>query len=241
MKAFIDDCIKANQEIYEYINTHISSTDYNYSGKIGFGGDKSSNIDLLTEQIFIKYLAKYGDIYSEECGLLSSSSKYKIIIDPLDGSDNFMSSLPYYGTSVALQENNKTLASMVCNLADASLIYKIKNDETVRISLLSLEKITKYEYENTNLAIFERAYAYPEISKKLFEKKIKFRSLGAVALSLSDAKYYSFVLFFGKIREFDIVAAMHICEGLNVYSCDEFLIVAKSNSTFELIKDIINK
>lgn len=241
MKAFIDDCIKANQEIYEYINTHISSTDYDYSGKIGFGGDRSSNIDLITEKIFIKHLQKYGDIYSEESGLISSDSTFKIIIDPLDGSDNFLCKLPYYGTSVSLQKNNKPIASMICNLENLDLIYKIKDEKVVRINLLTLEKITKIESNNPKLAIFERAYANPTIASKLFEKNIKFRSLGAVAISLADAKYYNFVLFYGKIREFDIAAALHICEGLFVYSSDEFLIVAKNEGTFELIKDIINK
>lgn len=62
--------------------------------------------------------------FSEEAGEISNKSNIKIIIDPLDGSDNFASGLQYYGTSVAVKENNNYIAGYVCNLATAVLNYR---------------------------------------------------------------------------------------------------------------------
>ncbi len=240
MNAFIADCIKANKQIYEYINTHISSLDYEQNGQIGFGGDKSLNIDLFAENIFINYLKDYGDIFSEESGYISSNSSYKIILDPIDGSDNFSSNLPYFGTSVALQKDNKTIIAVICNLATGILTYKDENKNIKKLNLATNKYLDSLEFKNSNFGIFERAYTNPKLCEKLYNSNIKYRSLGAIALSLCDAKNYSFVLFSGKIREFDIAAGLYINENLNIYQSNNFLIVAKKKYIFNLIKDIIN-
>ena len=58
-ELFTKTVIKANKELYEYINTHMSSLDLEESKSIGYGGDKSLNIDIIAEKIFIKYLKSY--------------------------------------------------------------------------------------------------------------------------------------------------------------------------------------
>ena len=102
-KSFIKAVILANKEICTYIDEKITLNDYEYTNINGFGGDNSLKIDLIFEEIFIKHLLEFGNIYSEECGFIDNSKKTTIIIDPLDGSNNFYSNLPYYGTSVALK------------------------------------------------------------------------------------------------------------------------------------------
>ena len=93
-KEFIEAVILANKELYTYLNKSLSLNDYIYTNIIGFGGDNSLKIDLIAENIFIKYLEKFGNIHSEECGLLSINKEFTIVIDPLDGSNNFYSNLP---------------------------------------------------------------------------------------------------------------------------------------------------
>lgn len=243
MTAFLKACIKANQEISEYIHIHLSSCDFSYSNTIGEGGDNSLNIDLICEKIFIKHLLCFGDIYTEERGFIQSEIKNnnKIIIDPLDGSNNFYCQLPYYGTSVALEVNSKVQSSMVCNLANNRIIYKHKQEKPIELELFSLKKHETFIHKSPTLAIFEKAYDYPNIIEKIKEEKIKFRTPGAVAISLAYAKNYSFVLFAGRLRDFDIKAALHICEGLNVYKNDRFLIVSKNIELFNKVKEFIKE
>ncbi|MDZ7819153.1 MAG: inositol monophosphatase family protein [Aliarcobacter sp.] len=240
-KSFIEAVILANKELHTYINTNLSSKDYEYTNTTGFGGDNSLKIDLIAENIFIKYLEKFGNIYSEECGLLSTDKEFTIVIDPLDGSNNFYSRLPYYGTSVALKKDEITIAGFVTNLVTTIITYRAFEDEIKQISLIDLNEIELYKSEKTRISIFERAYEYPEIVKKLFENRIKFRSLGAVALSLCDAKKYDFVLYGGKIRDFDIAAALYICNDLYVYQSSKFLLISKNADKYKLIKEFIKE
>ena len=109
-EKFIEAVKNANIELMTYINSNLSYSDITYTNTTGFGGDNSLKIDIIAENIFIRHLSSFGDVFSEECGLLSNKSNFKIIIDPIDGSSNFMHNLPYYGSSVALKYKDETLA-----------------------------------------------------------------------------------------------------------------------------------
>lgn len=239
--SFIEAVILANKELYTYINTNLSLNDYEYTNTIGFGGDNSLKMDLIAENIFIKHLEKFGNIYSEECGLLSTNKEYTIVIDPLDGSNNFYSNLPYYGTSVALQKNGITIAGFVTNLVSSVIIYRAFDDEIKYFSLLKETNFTPINLSKTKFSIFERAYEYPAICDFLSKNNIKYRSLGAVALSLSEANNYDFVLYGGKIRDFDVAAALYICKDLFVYRTDKILLISQNKQKINLIKEFINE
>lgn len=239
--SFIEAVILANKELYTYINTNLSLNDYEYTNTIGFGGDNSLKMDLIAENIFIKHLEKFGNIYSEECGLLSTNKECTIIIDPLDGSNNFYSNLPYYGTSVALQKNGITIAGFVTNLVSSVIIYRAFDDEIKYFSLLKETNFTPINLSKTKFSIFERAYEYPAICDFLSKNNIKYRSLGAVALSLSEANNYDFVLYGGKIRDFDVAAALYICKDLFVYRTDKILLISQNKQKINLIKEFINE
>ena len=239
--SFIEAVILANKELYTYINKNLSLNDYTYTNITGFGGDNSLKIDLIAENIFIKYLEKFGNIYSEECGFLDTQKEFTIIIDPLDGSNNFYSNLPYYGTSVALQKNGVTIAGFVTNLVSSVIKYRAFDGEIKHFSLIRNEEIVPIDKIRTKISVFERAYEYPFICQKLSQNNIKFRSLGAVALSLCDAKNYDFVVYCGKIRDFDIAASLYICRDLFIYQTTNSLLISQNKHKFDLIKEIIKE
>ena len=245
MFAFITACIKANKDIYDYINQNLQPEDFLYHGDIGEGGDKSLNMDLKAESIFVKHLSSFGNIYSEESGLIKTTNQNQknntITIDPLDGSDNFMSSLPYYGTAVAFECNDKVIVGVVCNLINGLIMIRDENNILKTYDLMgNIVNDEVLKYGQSKIGIFERAYSYPNICTKLYEKKLKFRSPGAVALSLSCAKYYNFVLFCGNIREFDIKASLYISNNLFIYKSEEILLVTKNNEIFVELKNLLN-
>ena len=244
MFAFIRACIRANKEIYDYINQNLQPEDFLYQGDIGAGGDKCLNMDLKAESIFEKHLSLFGNIYSEESGLITSKNQNHqnniIIIDPLDGSDNFVSSLPYYGTSVAFETEGRVTVGAVCNLISGSIIIRDENN-VLNTYDLNGNVINQDAIQNkqSKIGIFERSYSYPNVCLQLNEEKLKYRSPGAVALSLSCAKYYNFVLFFGNIRVFDVKAALYICNDLHVYQSEEILFVAKNKEIFCKLKNLL--
>ena len=87
--SFIEAVKLANKELYTYLNTNLSLKDYEYTNITGFGGDNSLKMDLIAENIFIKHLENFGNIYSEECGVKTTNKEFTIVIDRLDGSNNF--------------------------------------------------------------------------------------------------------------------------------------------------------
>jgi len=237
--SFINAVITANKELYNYIHYKLKQSDLEYSNTIGYGGDNSLNIDLIAEEIFIKHLKEYGNIYSEECGYLDFNKEFEIIIDPIDGSDNFYSNLEYYGSSVALKVNNKTIAGFVCNLATSLMIYRAFESEKIEFYLDEKKVISRVS--NSKFGIFERAYKYPELVSLLNSKNMKFRALGAAAVSLASAHKFDFVLFLGEIREFDIAASLYICNDLNIYKSGKSLCITKNKHNIQLIKEIIKE
>lgn len=238
---FIKAVFLANKKLFTYINTNLTLNDYEYTNTIGFGGDNSLKMDLFAENIFIELLEEFGNIYSEECGLKSTNKECTIIIDPIDGSNNFYSKLPYYGSSVALQKDGIIIAGFVTNLITGIITYRAFDSKIKYFSLLNNKEIIPITSSKTKIAIFERAYEYPQICLKLHENNIKFRSLGAVALSLCDSMNYDFVLYFGNIREFDVAAALYINKDFFIYQTDRTVLITKNKQKFDLIKEIINE
>lgn len=48
-----------------------------------------------------------------------------MILDPLDGSSNFVSKIPFYGTSIALMEKDQAKSAFVCNLVSQEILLLI--------------------------------------------------------------------------------------------------------------------
>ncbi len=73
--------------------------------------DFVTNVDRDAEKAIIATIRKaYPDhtIISEECGTLTGAhDEFRWIIDPLDGTTNFMRGIPHFAVSIALQINGK--------------------------------------------------------------------------------------------------------------------------------------
>ncbi|WP_206193923.1 inositol monophosphatase family protein [Aliarcobacter skirrowii] len=231
--------IKANIEVLNYLKNSLKKDDFIYTNQIGFGGDNSLKIDIIFENIFIEHLKEFGNIFSEECGLKDFKKDITFIIDPLDGSNNFFSNLPYYGTSVAIKRGEEIIGGFVANLALETLVYRFLDDEVVYLSLNSNKDLRKRVNSGSKVAVFERGYKYPDICKILNDKNIKFRVLGATAISLANARDYDFVLFMGELRAFDIDAAMYICKDLYKIVKNNLIFITKSKDCFNDFKEII--
>lgn len=231
--------IKANIEVLNYLKNSLKKDDFIYTNQIGFGGDNSLKIDIIFENIFIEHLKEFGNIFSEECGFKDFKKDITFIIDPLDGSNNFFSNLPYYGTSVAIKKGEEIIGGFVANLALETLVYRFLDDEVVYLSLNSNKELKNRVNSSSKVAVFERGYKYPDICKILNDKNIKFRVLGATAISLANARDYDFVLFMGELRAFDIDAAMYICKDLYKIVKNNLIFITKSKDCFNDFKEII--
>jgi len=240
MTAFSLACREANREIVEAIRGNFSPM-LLQKGEQGAGGDISSGADLLAEEILVRHLGAFGRIESEESGSIGEGAA-TLIIDPLDGSANFASGFPYYGTSVAmLNEKGILQSAQVCNLASGDVFVKEAQGALQVQHLFSQEYCLQTEHFSPELGLFEKAYANPLVAAALLEAGYKFRSPGATALSLAYAHTVQFFLFVGQSRIYDIVAGLAICEGLEVIVEEDYVIVSQDKNIAQNIERIIRR
>ena len=82
-------------------------------------GDFVTSADRRTEKILIEELQKahpdYG-IITEESGIINkSNSKNRWIIDPIDGTMNFLNGIPQFAISVGYEEDNEIKCGVIFN------------------------------------------------------------------------------------------------------------------------------
>ncbi|MDR3347307.1 MAG: inositol monophosphatase [Helicobacteraceae bacterium] len=236
--SFQEAVILANREIAALLQTADDSF-FTAGGTIGFGGDHSLKVDLVAEEIFIKHLLPFGRINSEECGHLGDGED-EIVIDPIDGSSNLASGLPYFGTSVALKRHGNAIVSIVCNLASGD--YFIRDiDGMFRRRLLDDRAVPLSKEICPLVGIFEKAYSHPHIAEMLRKHSIKFRSPGALAISLAYAHSVRFVMSAGGHREYDIIAGLHISSDLYRYIGERMIIISREKEIFDLLVKLFGK
>ena len=197
----------------------------------------SREVDIMAEKIFIKYLGSFGKIHSEESGEIGEGA-YRIILDPIDGSDNFLSQIPYFGASIALEVEGEVLVGIISNFANGDIFVKTK--EYFRVAKMDTS-IFQDEVLNicSNVGIFERAYRSKNYAKKLYDARIKYRIPGASALSLAYAHRVDFVIFEGEMRDYDSKAGLFMCENLYKYEYNDLILICKDLKQFKYLKNIL--
>lgn len=79
-------------------------------------GDYASKADLAAEHAIAAVLARAGTNYGfvgEETGTHRSDSKQRWVVDPLDGTSNFIWGIPYFSVSIALCDDDGELLGVV--------------------------------------------------------------------------------------------------------------------------------
>jgi len=240
MDSFIDAVILSLLEVHHRIISSADNTLFD-SHMQGHGGDVSSGFDLAAESLLFKHLSRFGSFYSEESGWMSPKSDVNIICDPIDGSDNFSSSFPYYGVSIARETNGKTTEGVVCNLANGDVFVRT-HSEYYRCSLETpTVKLPVHFGQNPKIGLFEKSQEHPSLIKILMDKKLKFRSPGALALSLAYAPLVKYVLFLGTMRKFDIQAGLFLSQHLYGFSDERYILLSSDKEVFERIRLIVEK
>ena len=234
-KEFIKETIKACKEVNSLLKK-LNKSDFDYVS-LGAGGDMSSVVDLSAEAIFVKHLSVFGKIISEESGEVGSG-EVQIIIDPIDGSDNLASGFPYFGSSIALVEDNVTKVGIICNFANGDIFVKTEEKfEFAHIDSLNFKSVV--QNESAKIGLFEKARVNHELINKLTQNMLKFRSPGAVAVSLAYAHSVRFVIFGAKARSFDVQAGLFMCSDLHVYRDDNILFVSHDKDVFDQLSSIL--
>ena len=96
--------------------------------------DFVTNADKKAEKIIIEELSKSRkkfSILSEETGEIRNSDINNVwIIDPIDGTTNFLHGVPHFAISIALKSNNEIISGLIFDPIKNEMFYAEKNNGT---------------------------------------------------------------------------------------------------------------
>jgi myo-inositol-1(or 4)-monophosphatase len=212
--------IQLSQEIGDWIvNERIKFSQGNVETKAF--NNLVSYVDKEAEKRFVEGLLKLlpgSGILGEEGSSIDSDNEYIWIIDPLDGTTNFVHGIPVFCTSVALKFKDQTVLGVVyepnrkecfhaykgskafCN----NLPIKVSQNTNLSVSLIA----TGFPYDD-----FSRQENYIEILKDLMNETRGIRRLGAAALDLCYVAAGRFEGFYEyALQPWDVAAGAFIVQ-----------------------------
>ena len=167
--------------------------------------DFVTNSDIKTEKIIIDELIKGRPNYSllsEENGVKKNKDiKNTWIIDPIDGTINFLHGLPHFAISIALRSNNEIVSGLIFDPIKNEMFYAEKdngayfNNQRIRVSKKNDIKNCLFASGNKNNKILD----------------LSLRKTGSAALDMAYVAAGRFDGFFqDNLNLWDIAAGMII-------------------------------
>ena len=185
--------------------------------------DFVTKTDKKVEKVLIEELSKSKKNFSfitEESGKILKENKESFwIIDPIDGTSNFLHGIPHFAISVALQINNEILIGLIFDPIKNEMFYAEKNSG----SFINNNRVRVSSKNNLEECLF----ATNNTGVKSIHPKLNLRSTGCAALDLAYVGCGRLDGYFhNNINLWDIAAGKIIVEeaGGKVNNIDNFSI-----------------
>ena len=149
--------------------------------------DKTSE-DRIIETL--KGIIPEAGFIAEENSQLSKSDYYNWIIDPLDGTTNYIHSIPFYSISIALQYKEEIILGVVYEVNSGELFYSWKGGA----AYLGNDKINVSSTKKMDDSLLATGFPYHDFSilddylnvlKYIMKNSRGVRRLGSAALDLA--------------------------------------------------------
>lgn len=189
-----------------------------------------SSADKRSEKIIIEELRKakpsYGFI-TEESGVIDGEDpNFFWIVDPIDGTGNFLHSLPHFCITVALQYKKQTLAGVIYDPLNDDL-YWAEKGKGAFVNNRRLRTSKRFEPSECIVG-FGRLSCFgdaPELRfqrlKAIMEMKVGIRRMGAAALDLAYVACGKLDAFIqGQLSSWDMAAGILLVEEAGGYVSD---------------------
>ncbi len=196
--------------------------------------DFVTNSDRKVEKILIEELSKAKKNYSiitEESGIINNSDKENIwVIDPIDGTSNFLHGIPHFCISLALVCNKEIISGLVFDPIKNEIFYAEKNsgsffnNHRIRVSKKSdLEEClfgtNNHGVRNSNLntrvsgsAALDLAYVASGRLDGFFQKNLNLWDIAAGVLIVREAGGKTNLIDSSKIEKINLKAS-----SINIY------------------------
>ncbi len=188
--------------------------------------EKKGKVNLLTKydkqcekiitQIIKEKFPKHK-ILAEEGSFSDESGGYRWIIDPLDGTTNFVHSIPFVAVSIALEKDGEIILGVVYNPILNELFTAIKNrgayfNKKVRLKVSKVDSMinalvaTGFPYER-----FDKAKKLAMIVESVCSQAKGLRRTGSASMDLCYVASSRFHVYFEEdLKPWDIAAGIII-------------------------------
>ena len=202
-------------------------------------GDFVSAADKRSEKIIIEELQKahpdYG-ILSEESGIINANNNEKRwIIDPIDGTTNFLHGIPHFAISIALKTKGEIVSGLIFDPIKNEMFYAEKNNG----AYFNNQRIRVSKKKNLNQCLFATG------GKDKINYNLNTRKSGSAALDMAYVGAGRYDGYFQKsLNIWDIAAGIIIVKeaGGKIndidYSGDkEIKIITGSNAIYDKMQE----
>ena len=204
--------------------------------------DFVTNTDIKVEKILIEELTKSKKNFSflsEESGLIKNKDKKNMwIIDPIDGTSNFLHGIPHFAISIALQSENEIVSGLIFDPIKNEMFYAEKNNG----AYFNNQRIRVSKKKNIDQCLFATG------GKKEISNNLNTRKSGSAALDLAyvgAGRYDGY--FQNNLNIWDIAAGIIIVKeaggkinDLSYSSNEDIQVFAGSNTIYEKMLENLN-
>jgi myo-inositol-1(or 4)-monophosphatase len=157
-------------------------------------GDFVSSSDKNVEKIIIEELDKARPDYSilsEEIGSINKKSEFKWIIDPIDGTANFLHGVPHFAISIGLEKNNEIICGIIYDPIKDEMFTAEKgsgsylNNQRIRVSNRSRLKDCIIFTGGPKQNLKDKEIAIDEYKKFSSLVDIPIRKMGSASLDMA--------------------------------------------------------
>ena len=211
--------------------------------------DFVTNADTKAEKIIIDELTrsrKNYSILSEESGSKENKDIDNVwIIDPIDGTINFLHGVPHFAISIALKSNNEIVSGLIYDPIKDEMFYAEKNNG----AYFNNKRIRVSKRKKMEDCLFASGEIDNENIKQKTNAKLSIRKSGSAALDMAYVASGRYDGYFQKnLNLWDIAAGIIIVKeaggqinDLNLKQNNNINIIASSSSINEkLLKNLIN-
>ncbi len=180
-----------------------------------------THVDKNAEHLLLESLSKIvpnSGFLAEESGESNKNSEFLWIIDPLDGTTNYIHSLYPVAISIALMHNNEPVIGVIHEVGLNEVFYASKNDKAYmnnkQISVSKIKHVkdsllaTGFPYYD-----YDRMEQYMNLMKEFMHVSHGLRRLGSAATDLAYVACGRFEGFFEySLSPWDVAAGAFIIE-----------------------------
>lgn len=176
--------------------------------------------DLAAEKAILKVLSAESDyeIISEESGTLNRCCGPKWVVDPLDGTNNFARSLPFFAVSVGLMDWNESLAGVIIDPINQKEYYAVKGGG----AFCNGEKITLPGFDSRYIPMVFLNHGYAEADRIKFKKLADLLALDFNILKLGTTALELCYIATGAVDGF-------ICSGDELWDFAAGIVIAQES------------